>query len=97
MYFRLTRYKGDAARRAEALKWLDERKAEMQALGATQLHLVEFGEGDYAMAAMYPDAATAQAAASAAAGNFKAAAEAGLLDPATIQRSEGEVIRTLVG
>jgi hypothetical protein len=98
MYVRLTRYKGDPARRADGLKWIDEKgKAATRDMGAKQIHLVEFGPGDYAMLAIFEDKAAADAAASQAMANFKSAADAGLLDPATIQRSEGEVVRTLVG
>jgi hypothetical protein len=98
MYFRLTRYKGDPARRAEGLKWIDEKgAAATRDIGAKQIHLVEFGPGDYAMLALFEDKASADAALAGAVANFGEAARAGLIDPATIQRSEGEVVRTLVG
>ncbi len=98
MYVRLTRYKADPARRADGLRWIDEKGKDLtRDMGAQQIHLVEFGPGDYAMLAIFADKTAADAASSKAMENFKAAAQAGLLDPATIQRSEGEVVKTLVG
>ena len=97
MYYRITRYKADASKRAAAMDWIDSMKSKIAQMGATHIDFVEFGPGEWANVALFPSKREADAALEQAIANFREAAQKGFVDPSSVQRSEGEVIRRVGG
>lgn len=95
MYCRMTTFKGDPEKRAAALEFIDQMKPKLQAMGATQMHWVECAPGDWTLIALYDSKAKADAVLAQANQNIKDAGAASVLNPSTVQRREGEIVRSI--